>query len=82
MKIRYALTYTDKDGYRVLVGPNQGRWFRDTSEEMEEYRGHFLKNNTDVLLASVFGPQSLGTFEVRPVECYDNGDACSWNFEE
>jgi len=75
MKIRFALTHVDKHGMRALTYANQGRNFFNTKEAADKRLADTLANNSEERLADVFGPQSIGTFEVRPVECYDNGDA-------
>jgi len=73
--IRYNISYRSKDGLRVLLGPNQGRFFKDTQKEAEEYLRDFLENNSADDLAELYGPQALGTFCVDAFVCYVHGDA-------
>lgn len=73
--IRYVTTHINRDGYRQLTGHNQGHAFAHTEIIAQARLQAFHENNRDSTLSQVFGPQALGTFEVRPVECYDSGDA-------
>jgi hypothetical protein len=66
MNIRYVVSHMNEHGVRVTIGNNT----RATREQVEEYLGHFLKNNSEETLISIFGKQSIGTFEVSAVECY------------
>lgn len=77
MATKYAITYLNKDGMRQLLGPNQGYRFLDSPEAAESRLKTTLESNTEKLLSEVYGPQAIGTFEVRPVETYGegNGDA-------
>ena len=80
-KIRYAVTHVNRDNMRTLTGRNVSHNHFDTTEAAREYIAEMLKNNTPALLADVYGPQALGTFEVRPVECYMHGDAIGIYFD-
>lgn len=79
---RYGSTHIDRDGMRTLTGPNQGRYFDDTREAAEKRMSEVMNNNSTDRIADVWGAQSLGTFEVRAITCYENGDACGIYFPE
>ena len=81
MKTLYAVTHVNEDGIRQLSYANQGRNHSETKEEAERKLVPFISNNSESQLSSAFGKQALGTFEVRPVECYDHGDAVRIYFE-
>lgn len=70
---RYAITKIDKDGLRSLATANQGRYFHDTPESAETHLRAILSNNSYDTLKSVFG--DVSKMEVRPVDCYETGDA-------
>jgi len=70
MNIRYVLSYIDKGGLRRMVSPQQGRHTLDTREVAESHLSALLNNNSEKLLADVYGYQSIGTFEVSAVECW------------
>jgi len=74
MKTQFALTHINQDGMRQLTRPNQGRNHFSKLEDAENYFA-CLFNNSQTTLAKVYGKQSLGTFRIDPVECFDNGDA-------
>lgn len=67
---RYVVTHIGTKGMRMLTLGQQGRYTYATSEEAEEVMDAILngENNNDI--PGVYGEQSLGTFEVRPVPCY------------
>lgn len=73
--IRYAITHINRDGMRQITGANQGRYFKKTMRAAQKEARDIMKNNTPEKLASIFGKQSVGTFEARAVECYETGDA-------
>ncbi len=79
--IKYVITHINKSGMRQLTGPNQGHRFDDTSEKAQARLDTMIRCNSPEQLSSFFGPQSLGTFEVRPVECYKSGDAMGIYFD-
>lgn len=70
MKTLFAITHVNKDGMRTLTFANQGRNHYETADKafaaMREYEPD--------LRAKVLG-DAADTFQVRPVTCYDNGDA-------
>ncbi len=78
--IRYALTHVGKYGLRTLISANQGRNFHDTREDalaaLASLRGH----NHPTRLAEFYG--SPDTLEIRPIICWNNGDACGIYFDE
>lgn len=67
---RYVLTHVNKHGMRTLTYGQQGRWTKATREEAEELREAFLAHNSDQRLRTIYGPQAVGTFEVRACECW------------
>lgn len=77
--IRYAITKINKDGDRVLAFANQGRNHFDTQEAAERHLRATLENNTADTLRSVYG--DVSKMEVRPVECYEHGDAIGIYFD-
>ena len=80
MKTLYALTHI-KDGVRQLTRTNRSDSHFETEEKGKEYLKAFLLNNSEELLKQVFGPECIGTFEIRPVKCYNNGDAMEIYFD-
>lgn len=73
--IRYNVSHINRNGDRVLFGPNQGRHFSDTRAEKEAWLQACLENTGEDILAHLCGEQSRGTFRVDPFDCYENGDA-------
>jgi len=71
---RYAVTYVNRDGFRVLAHANQGRNHFETLEEAQTHIAATLANNSRDTLESVFGPH-LDTLEATPTKCYSHGDA-------
>lgn len=68
---RYVVTHFGRDGLRVLSFPAQGRYTFATRAEAEAAMAALLDvehNGND--LASVYGPQAVGSFEVRTCECW------------
>jgi hypothetical protein len=80
MKIMYAITHVNKAGMRTLSRPNQGRNHFETRKAAEDLLRAMLKNNSPETMRQVYGADPR--FEVRPVECYDHGDAIGIYFEE
>jgi hypothetical protein len=76
------MSFVDRCGYRVLVGPNQSRFFRNAREDAEKMLEDFVKSNTEDRLKSIFGPQAIGTFRVDAFRCYQHGDACGVYVED
>lgn len=70
---RYAITHIGKDGLRTLTFPNQGRHMFDSMTAavlaLMEYQ------NGEQSIRRVIGDDGYASLEVRPVDCYDNGDA-------
>jgi len=73
--IRYALTHINTDGVRELSLHNQSHNHFDTEVKGNEYLKAFLENNSQDTILSIFGKQSAGTFQIKPVECHFGGDA-------
>jgi hypothetical protein len=68
--ILYAITHVGKHGLRQLTFANQGRNHYKTEEDAQTN----LELYKPDLRAKVIG-DAADTLEVRPVECYDSGDA-------
>lgn len=77
MKIRYNISFVNREGVRVMLGPNQGRHMLVTLDEAERFLKDLLLNTGVERLSEIYGPQSTGTFRTDTFECYDNGDAVS-----
>lgn len=78
MKTLYAITHVNpKLGLRQLTFSNQGRNHFETPEAAQEH----LDTINPRLIAEIFGPLAAETLEVRPVECYDHGDAVGIYFD-
>ena len=77
-KIRYAITCLDKNDLRVMAYANQGRNLSDTAEDAERTILKWRKNSSENVKMLYGEPDTL---EVRPVRCYENGDALQtvWN---
>lgn len=67
---RHVVTYINRDGARVLFGAAQGRHTYATPADAAGHLQAVLSNNSESNLADIYGPQAIGTFEVRPAECY------------
>jgi hypothetical protein len=67
---RWAITNVYRDGERKLTFPCQGRYTEATEAEALASLAALLENNTAERLASVFGPQAIGTFKASRVECW------------
>ena len=74
--IRYVATHIGEQGLRQLTRACQGRLTFATPEEAQHWLDAVLKNNTEKEISDAWGKQAVGTFEVRPVECYktQNGE--------
>lgn len=81
MRILYNVSFVDRDGYRKLLGPNQGRCMKETREEAEGQLAALLRESADRLV-DVCGPRSRGTFRVDAFRCYDHGDPMGIYVEE
>lgn len=79
---RFAITKMGKDGLRTLACANQGRNHFDTEEQAEAMLYAILRNPTNSLetLRHVYG--DLSKMQVRPVECYEHGDAVGVYFDD
>ena len=70
---RFAITHVSpKTNLRTLTFANQARNFYDSKEEAEQS----MRTYKPDLQAKILG-DAANTLEVRPVECYENGDAKS-----
>lgn len=79
---RYVVTHVNHHGMRTLTLACQGRHTYATRAEAEEWLGSFLANNSLERLAEVYGAQALGTFAVRPCECWaGHFDPCGIYFD-
>lgn len=70
MNIRYVISRIDKDGLRVMIGPQQGRSTFATTQVADEYLKEVLKNNSEETLINIFGQQAIGTFRMSAIECW------------
>lgn len=70
--ILYAITHIGQYGMRTLTFANQGRNHYKTQEAAQKALDGYLKVGD--LREKVLGNMA-DTLEVRPVECYDHGDA-------
>lgn len=79
-ELKFALTFVDSQGLRVLAHANDGRNTWKTKKEGETYLNNMLKNNSKETLESIFGENPQ--FEVREVVCYSNGEVTQAVFED
>lgn len=80
--IRYVVTHMGTKGLRTMTLPSQARNTHETQESAETAMADLLnveENGNDI--PGVFGKQAVGTFEVRPVECWKGGDPKSKWFD-
>ena len=68
--IRYVITYINRDGVRQLLGPAYGHRTHEKREQAVDSLKTVLSINSESDLAGAYGPQAVGTFEVRPCECW------------
>ena len=80
-RIMFAITHIGKDNKRILSRPNQGHNHFDTKEFADICLYHWNTGNDEKTLEQVFGKQAIGTFAIRQVECYLQGDAKSIYFD-
>lgn len=81
MKTRYAITHINREGFRQLSLTNQGRNHFDTHDAAKTYLVAMIQNNSGKTIADTFGPWPE-TLDVRPVECWDHGDAKAFYFDD
>lgn len=79
-ELKFALTFVNSQGLRVLAHANDGRMTWKTKKEGEAYLNNMLKNNSKETLESIFGENPK--FEVREVVCYSNGEVTQAVFED
>lgn len=72
---KFNISFINKHGDRVLLGTNQGRFFKETREEAEKALQSMLTPENEGRWRDIYGEQAVGTFRVDPFECYENGDA-------
>jgi hypothetical protein len=79
VKTLYAITHVGrKDKLRRLTLGNQGRNHYPTAAKAEDAMSAFQGPDG---LCRVLDPQEFLSLEVRPVECYDHGDAVGIYFD-
>lgn len=66
--VRYVVTHINKDGYRALIDPMQGRYTCATPEEAQCRLDAIMAVNSKTKLEEFFGLP----LEVRPCNCYPN----------
>lgn len=71
MNIRFVISHINKDGMRTMTYAVQGRNTRGSKKEARGLLRNFLANNAKETLIGIYGSQSIGTFEVSAVECYE-----------
>jgi hypothetical protein len=67
---RYVITHLNKDGMRTLSTAMQGRHTHATEADAVVAMLQLEQANSAKQLASVYGAQALGTFQVRPCPCW------------
>lgn len=72
MNTLYAITHVNREGMRQLTFANQGRNHYSTQRAAKKALAEFVQVGD--LRAKVLGNMA-DTLEVRPIECYDHGDA-------
>jgi len=70
MKTLFAITHVNRNGMRTLTFANQGRNHYDNAQTAQQALWDYQAD----LRAKLLG-EAADTLEVRPVLCYDNGDA-------
>jgi len=78
---RYAATCVNRDGMRTLMRGNQAHSHWDSAEDAQKWLDAVVRANSEADLKQCWGEQAIGTFEVRPVECYAHGDAIGVYFD-
>lgn len=66
--IRFVATYVNKDGYRTLMRPAQGRNTFATAAEAQAWIEAVMTNNSTETVRQVWGDNPQ--FEVRQCPCY------------
>lgn len=81
--ILFAVTHVGRDGLRVLSRTAQGRDMFQSREAAEVWMREVLENTPPDTIRQVWGPNALGTFEVRECECWDgHGDPRGIYFDD
>lgn len=68
--VRYVVTHINHNGERTLSHSAQGRLTYETAAEAQAWIHAAILATSDETLRQIYGPQALGTFEVREVPCY------------
>lgn len=71
---RFVITHIGLGGERVITFARQGRNTYGSKKDAQRILDAFLDPEIGNDIAGLYGPQSIGTFEVRAVECWDNHD--------
>jgi len=79
-QIKFALTFINSEGLRVLAHQNDGRMTWKTKKEGEIHLNNMITNNSKDTIKSIFGENPK--FEVKEVVCYSNGEVIQAVFED
>ena len=79
-QIKFALTFINSEGLRVLAHQNDGRMTWNTKKQGDKYLESMLKNNSEDTIKSIFGENPQ--FQVKEVVCYSNGEVTQAVFED
>jgi hypothetical protein len=71
-RIRYQATHEREPGFRILSVPNQGRHHKDRKEDAQAWLDAVRESLVE---KQVLTPAQAATLEVRPIKCFENGDA-------
>jgi len=67
---RFVPTYIGRDGLRTLLRAQQGRETFSTVEEAQDWLQALLSNTTPDTIRSIWGNDSIDSFEVRECLCW------------
>jgi hypothetical protein len=73
MSNRFAITFLDNSGLRILAHQNTSQNFFDKKSVGKTYLTNMLKNNSSDTIKQIFGTNP--SFQVTPIECYPSGDS-------
>ena len=76
---KFALTFVNKDGLRVLAHANNGRHFWTTKQEGFNWLKLMYKNTSLDTIKQVFGDKPK--FKINQIVCYSSGDSTRTVFE-
>lgn len=74
-RVLFNISFVNKNGLRTMLGPNQGRYMKETRAEAQELLDAIMQESGEQRLVEVCGEQARGTFRVDPFHCYAHGDA-------